>query len=79
MKKSEFVIREIHRFDQRYTTIQELKEKIMEEFSDQLPETMDYQVGYFHGKQSAKRSQEDLNLMYESKKENILLCTCTVS
>ena len=70
------MIREVHRFNQRFATIQELKEKIMEEFSDQLPETMDYQVGYFHGKQSAKRwimTQEDLNLMYESKKENILL------
>ena len=70
------MICEVHQFNQRFATIQELKEKIMEEFSDQLPEAMDYQVGYFHGKQSAKRwimTQEDLNLMYESKKENILL------
>ena len=47
-----------------------IKKKIIDEFGDQLPETMDYQIGYFHGKQSAKRwimTQEDLNLMYESK------------
>ena len=46
----------------------------MDELSEQLPETMDFQVGYFHGKQSAKRwimTQEDLNIMYESKKEKI--------
>ena len=48
----------------------------MDEFGDQLPETMDFQVGYFHGKQSAKRwivTHEDLNLMYENRKEKILL------
>ena len=70
------MVREVHRHDQRFATIQELKEKIMDEFGDQLPETTDFQVGYFHGKQSAKRwiiTQEDLNLMYESKKEKILL------
>ena len=48
----------------------------MDEFSDQLPEMTEFQVGYFHGKQSAKRwimTREDLNLMYESGKEKILL------
>ena len=48
----------------------------MDEFSDQLPEKMDFQVGYFHGKQSANRwimTQEDLNLMNESKIDKILL------
>ena len=66
--KGVFVIREVHRFNQRFATIQEFKEKIMDEFSDQLPETLDFQIGYYHGKQSAKRwiiTQEDLNLMYE--------------
>ena len=46
------MIREVHRFNQRFATIQELKEKIMDESSDQVPEMMDFQVGYFHGKQS---------------------------
>ena len=66
------MIREVHRFNQKFATIQEFKEKIMDEFSDQLPETLDFQIGYYHGKQSPKRwiiTQEDLNLMYECKKE----------
>ena len=49
------MIREVHWFNQRFATIQEYKEKIMDEFSDQLPETMDFQIGYYHGKQSAKQ------------------------
>ena len=45
----------------------------MDEFGDQLPETMDFQVGYFHGKQRWIVTHEDLNLMYENRKEKILL------
>ena len=66
------MIREVN---ERFKTIQEL---IMDEFTDQLSEMMDLQVGYFQGKQSAKRwiiIQDDLNLMYESRKERILLRT----
>ena len=45
-------------------------------FKDQLPETTDYRVGYFYGKQSAKRwliTQEDIDEMYESGKNKLLL------
>ena len=56
----------------------------MNEFGDQLPATTTYKVGYYYGKQSAKRwlmTQEDLDLMYKSlsgKKEIMLWCeACT--
>ena len=48
----------------------------MEKFKDDLSETTDFKVGYFCGKQSAKCwivTQEDLNAMYETGKDKIML------
>ena len=53
-----------------------MKKKLMEEFKDELPETTDFKVGYFYGKQSAKRwivTQEDLDAMYKIGKDKLLL------
>lgn len=66
----------MHQFSGRLTSILDLKEKHPEEFKDELPETTDFKVGYFYGKQSAKRwiaIKEHLNLMYEGRKDN---CCC---
>ena len=52
----------------------------MDTFPDQVPPTMEFQIGYFAGKQSAKywlMCQEDLELMYKSvhgKKSVLLWC-----
>ena len=55
----------------------------MEEFKDELPETTDFKVGYFYGKQSAKRwivTQEDSDAMYETGKEAFVMgrCSCCI-
>ena len=54
-----------------------LKEKLKAEFKDKLPETDDFQVGYYHGKQSSKIwlvTEEDHKSMYiTTGKSNILL------
>ena len=76
IKKSDFIIREVRHFTGKFMSILDLKSKIMDEFKDQLPESTDFKVGYFHGKQSAKRwliTQEDIDLMYESGKTKLLL------
>ena len=47
----------------------------MDELKDQLPETTDYRVGYFYGKQSGKRwliTQEDVDKC--TKVERISSC-----
>ena len=47
-----------------------MKSKLISEFGDQLPETDDFGVGYFIGKQSAKHwlvpKKKDLVSMYAS-------------
>ncbi len=75
-KKSDFQTRELHHFHAKFPSVIELKGTLMEEFTTQLPETTDFSVGYFSGKQSAKRwviNQDDLDLMYKTGKTSILL------
>ena len=75
-KKSDFIIRDIHHFHGVFTSILDLKEKIMDEFGNDVPATTNFNVGYFSGRQSAKRwimTREDLDLMYKNKKKDILL------
>ena len=76
-KKSDFIIRDIHRFHGVFTSILDLKEKIMDEFGNDVPATTNFNVGYFSGRQSAKRwimTREDLDLMYKNKKDILLWC-----
>ena len=52
----------------------------MEEFQELVPATVDFQVGYLHGKQSAKHwlaTNDDITLMYEAigtKRDILLWC-----
>ena len=57
-----------------------MKVKIIEEFKELVPQTLEFHVRYFLGKQSTKLwivCEEDLNAMYESLdqdgKDNVLL------
>ena len=69
--------RDVHQFHGKYTSIKDIKEKLKAEFKDHLPETDDFQIGYYLGKQSSKMwlvTEEDLKSMYENiGKDNILL------
>lgn len=77
-KKNSFVVRDVHQFHVQFSSVIDLKAKLMEEFQDQVPETVFFNVGYFEGCQSAKNwicSQEDLEAMYKvcASKTDILL------
>ena len=51
----------------------------MEEFKDQVPETLNFSVGYFVGKQSTKKwvvSQEDLECMYTAVRQAGICLWC---
>ena len=57
-----------------------MKVKIIEKFRELVPQTLEFHVGYFLGKQSTKywiMCEEDLNAMYKSVdedgKDNVLL------
>lgn len=59
-------MRELHRFNGKFDSVTSLKLKLMDEFGGLVPATTDFQVGYFHGKQSTKywlMCQDDLEMM----------------
>ena len=79
LKKSDFIVRELHHFHGKFDSVTSLKLKLMDEFGELVPATTDFQIGYFRGKQSTKywiMCQEDLDMMNDSLgkgKPNILL------
>ena len=78
-RRSEFVTRELKTFTGMFGTIKALKLKLMEEMDTLVPPTLDFQLGYFSGKQSKKHwliEDGDLKEMYakDSKKSIFLWC-----
>ena len=48
-------------------SVVEVKTRLIEEFEEQVPSTLNFSAGYFEGRQSSKKwlvSPEDLNAMY---------------
>ena len=59
----------MRKFKGKFSSIIDLKVKLMEEFGEQIPTTVQFSVGYFEGRQSTKKwlvSQDDLAAMYVS-------------
>ena len=64
-------MRELHDFHSHFDSITSLKLKLMDQFSEYVPSTTEFQVGYFTGKQSSKHwlmCQADLDQMNETLK-----------
>ena len=70
-KRSDFIVRELHGFHSQFDSITGLKVKLMDQFSENVPPTTEFQVGYFTGKQSTKHwlmCQADLDQMNKTLK-----------
>ncbi len=66
-KKSDAIIRHLHRFTSVFHTVTALRVQLMEEFKEHVPATADFQVGYFETNQQSKVwlvTSEDLDLLY---------------
>ena len=60
-------------FSGRFESVRSIKLKLMEEFDTLVPNSMDFDVGYFSGKRSKKQwliEDNDLKEMYDSMKKN---------
>ena len=71
-KPSQFISRQLHHFDGKFDSITAIKVHLIDKFGDQVPQTINFNIGYFEGRQSKKRwlcCQEDLNAMYQCYKE----------
>ena len=66
-KKSKWIVRSWHDADEKFTSPAALKARLVESFPEDLPDNLNFQVGYFQGKQGAKRwivEPRDLEKMY---------------
>ena len=71
MKNS--VVRDIRKFQGVFSSVIDLKVKLMEEFEELMPPTTLFSVGYFESRQSGKKwlvTQEDLVAMYNAMNRN---------
>ena len=66
-KKSDIIVRQLHHFHSRFESVISLRAKLVEEFKEQVPNSLTFNVGYFEGQQHSKSwlvSRDDLNAMY---------------
>ncbi len=67
------VVRDVRRVRGNFTSIVDLKAKLIEEFEDEVPPTTHFSVGYFEGRQSTKKwrvTQVDLNATYSEMRQS---------
>jgi len=68
-KPSQFIDHQLHHFDGKFDLITAIKVHLMEKLGYQVPATINFNIGYFEGRQSKKKwlcCQEDLTAMYQS-------------
>ena len=58
------MIRDVHHSNMKFTSINDMKHQVMKEFESQVPEPIDFQIGYYFGKSSIV-TQKDLASMYK--------------
>lgn len=68
-KKSDVIVRQLHKFHLKFSSVNALRVKLIEDFSEQVPDLLSFGVGYFDGKhQISLYNQDDLGTMYDKHK-----------
>jgi len=71
-KKSEYIVRQLHKFKEKACSIAHLKQALMIELGNDVPrEVVKCKMGYFEGRHQTKRwlaCEDDLKLMYDKFK-----------
>ena len=68
VKKSEVIVRHLHNFSTKFTSVTELRVKLINEFKEQVPDSIEFNVGYYDGSQQAKMwlvNSDDIKMMYQ--------------
>jgi len=77
-KSGQQIARQIYNYTERFPSITAMKVLLIDQFGDQVPDNLDFSLGYYEGKANKRRwlcCKEDLAAMYKSlnKKEEITL------
>ena len=68
-RKSDVMLRQLHNFHDKFESMVGLRASLIEEFSEKIPESLTFNVGYFEGQGHRKISLvsiDDLKAMYAS-------------
>jgi len=79
VKKSDAVVRQLHRFKSKFDSLTALRVKLIDEFAETVPDTVNFNVGYFDGRQQAKLwlvTNEDLASMYSKYRTGEITLWC---
>jgi len=66
-KRSDVLVHQLNNFSARFLSVADLRNKLREEFQEQVSGTADFNVGYCEGSQQARVwlvKPDDLNSMY---------------
>ena len=78
-KKSDVIVRHLNNFTGKFDTVMALRLQLIEAFSDQVSNTVDFSVGYYEGSQQSKVwlvTADDCKKMYESIKRGHITLWC---
>ena len=78
-KKTDFIFRELHHFNSRFESVTAIRMKLIDEFQQQVPNSISFSVGYFEKRQQAKLwlvTNDDLKSMYCKYPEGELVLWC---
>lgn len=70
-KKSDVVSRYLNNYSSKFASVKAIRMQLIEEFKDQVPDSLSFQIGYFEGSQQAKISlvtDEELKRLYDIHK-----------
>ena len=79
LKKSDVVVRQLHRFNSKFDSLTALRVKLIDEFEETVPDTVNFNVGYFDGRQQAKLwlvTNKDLESMYSKYRTGEITLWC---
>lgn len=68
VKKSEFIIRHLHNISIKFVSVTELRVKLIDEFKEQVPDSLDFNVGYYEGSPQVRMwlvNSDDVEMMYK--------------
>ena len=49
--KSDVIVRHLHNCSSKFTSVTEIRIKLIEEFKEHVPDCMDFNIGYYDGSQ----------------------------
>jgi len=52
-KKTDFICRELHHFNSRFESVTAIRMKLIDEFQQQVPNSVSFSIGYFERRQQS--------------------------